>query len=326
MSTTTVETMVSRPDPEVRAPNRSYAPKYKLAVLAEIDAAETRGEIGEIMRREGLYSSLISEWRKQRERARWRRCRAAGPAASLIRCAAENARLRERVSKLEDELATATELIEAQGKVSALLQQISRQSAEAEVSVMLDANVETFAVGIGVARAARRSGSTPAPSAIAARLPRAASGPARHGNRRPGGRTRRRWRTRRRTASSPSCARSGSGIWPPPRCTRPCSTRAAICARNARCTGCWPNAGLVRERRRGGHHRHGHYGVPRLEADGPNQCWTWDITKLRGPTHGVALLLVHDHRHLLPQGRRLDDRRARIGEGRPPPDHRNLPP
>jgi hypothetical protein len=44
--------------------------------------------------------------------------------------AAENARLRQRVGKLEDELATATELIEAQGRVSALLQQISRRSAE----------------------------------------------------------------------------------------------------------------------------------------------------------------------------------------------------
>ena len=41
--------------------------------------------------------------------------------------------------------------------------------------------------------------------------------------------------------------------------------------------------GLVKERRRGGHQRRGAYGVPRLEATGPNQCWTWDITKLRGP-------------------------------------------
>ncbi len=44
--------------------------------------------------------------------------------------AAENARLRQRVTTLEDELATASALIEAQGKVSALLQQISRRSAE----------------------------------------------------------------------------------------------------------------------------------------------------------------------------------------------------
>ena len=61
---------------------------------------------------------------------RWRRCRVGGRAASLIRWPAENARLRQRVSKLEAELATADELIEAQGKVSALLQQISRKSAE----------------------------------------------------------------------------------------------------------------------------------------------------------------------------------------------------
>ena len=44
---------------------------------------------------------------------------------------------------------------------------------------------------------------------------------------------------------------------------------------------------LNRERRRGGHQRAGSYGVPRLQATGPNQCWTWDITKLRGPSKGV---------------------------------------
>ncbi|CAN5829028.1 IS3 family transposase [soil metagenome] len=45
--------------------------------------------------------------------------------------------------------------------------------------------------------------------------------------------------------------------------------------------------GLVRERRRGGHQRRGEYPIPRLEASGPNQCWTWDITKLPGPARGV---------------------------------------
>ena len=130
MSVTTVEAMPSRPDPEVRAPSRSYPPKYKLAVLAEIDAADTRGQIGEIMRREGLYSSLISEWRKQRDRGALEAMSGRRPGRKSDPVAAENARLRQRVSKLEEELATASELIEAQGKVSALLQQISRQSAE----------------------------------------------------------------------------------------------------------------------------------------------------------------------------------------------------
>jgi putative transposase len=49
--------------------------------------------------------------------------------------------------------------------------------------------------------------------------------------------------------------------------------------------------GLVRERRRGGHQRAGAYGVPRLEADGPNRVWTWDITALQGPTKGVKYYL-----------------------------------
>lgn len=49
--------------------------------------------------------------------------------------------------------------------------------------------------------------------------------------------------------------------------------------------------GLVRERRRGGHQRAGSYGAPRLEADGPNKVWTWDITALRGPTKGVKYFL-----------------------------------
>jgi transposase len=122
--------MVSRPDPEVRAPRRSYAPKYKLAVLAEIDAAQARGDVGEILRREGLYSSLVSEWRKQRDRGALEAMTGRRPGRPADPAAAENARLRARVAELEQQLATADDLIEAQGKVSALLQQLSRRSAD----------------------------------------------------------------------------------------------------------------------------------------------------------------------------------------------------
>lgn len=45
--------------------------------------------------------------------------------------------------------------------------------------------------------------------------------------------------------------------------------------------------GLLSERRRGGHSRRGLHPVPRLEATGPDECWSWDITKLRGPGKGV---------------------------------------
>ena len=57
------------PDPEVKAtkPRRRFTAKYKLSILAEIDACTTKGQIGTILRREGLYSSNLTTWRKQRE-------------------------------------------------------------------------------------------------------------------------------------------------------------------------------------------------------------------------------------------------------------------
>ena len=131
MSATTVDTMPSpRPDPEVRPARQSYPAKYKLQILAELDAADSKAARGEIMRREGLYSSLISAWRDQRDQGALEAMRAKRPGPKGDPLRAENARLRERVAGLEQRLATAEELIDAQGKVSALLQQHSRKSAE----------------------------------------------------------------------------------------------------------------------------------------------------------------------------------------------------
>jgi transposase len=125
-------------DSEVRRAKRSWPAQYKLDILNEIDEAKVAGEpgaVGEICRREGLYSSLISEWRNQRD---------AGALEGLggkptgrpktDKSRAELARLRQRVAELEAELGTANELIEAQGKVSALLQELSRKSAEPNTS------------------------------------------------------------------------------------------------------------------------------------------------------------------------------------------------
>ena len=70
MSVTTVEA-VPRPDPEVRPARQVYPAAYKLKVLAELDAADSKSERGEILRREGLYWSVVSEWRKQRDAAVW---------------------------------------------------------------------------------------------------------------------------------------------------------------------------------------------------------------------------------------------------------------
>lgn len=129
MSATTVE-VVASPDPEVRPPRQVYSTALKLRVLAELDAADSKAERGEILRREGLYSSLVSEWRKQRERGALEAMTGRRPGRKGDPVRAENARLRGRVQELERRLATAEELIDAQGKVSALLQQHNRKSAE----------------------------------------------------------------------------------------------------------------------------------------------------------------------------------------------------
>jgi len=58
------------PDPEVleRPMRRTYTADYKLKILKEADAAVEPGEIGALLRREGLYSSTLGNWRRQRER------------------------------------------------------------------------------------------------------------------------------------------------------------------------------------------------------------------------------------------------------------------
>ncbi len=125
---------VTADETEVRRAKRSWPAQYKLDILNEIDAAKASGEpgaVGEVCRREGLYSSLISEWRNQRD---------AGALEGLAdkpagrpkkdRTKADLAKARAELERLRGELATARELIEAQGKVSALLHDMSRKSAE----------------------------------------------------------------------------------------------------------------------------------------------------------------------------------------------------
>ena len=121
------------PDPQVpeRASRRTYAAKYKLAVLAEYDALDRDGK-GALLRRERLYTSLISEWRKQRDKGALEalgKTRGRPPADPVER---ENARLKAQVAKLEAELDTSRRVIEVQGKLSALLEQLATGSGTDE--------------------------------------------------------------------------------------------------------------------------------------------------------------------------------------------------
>ena len=118
-----------RPDPEVpeRARRRTFTAQYKLEVLAAYDAAGP-GEKGAILRREGLYSSHIVDWRRSRDAGAL-----AGPARPRGRPAADPrdaqiARLRKEKAKLEQELAKARFVVDVQSKLHALLETISKSA------------------------------------------------------------------------------------------------------------------------------------------------------------------------------------------------------
>jgi transposase len=58
------------PDPEVtpKGKRRIFAAAYKKKILAEADAAAGSGQIGELLRREGIYSSTLTRWRRERDK------------------------------------------------------------------------------------------------------------------------------------------------------------------------------------------------------------------------------------------------------------------
>lgn len=121
---------VTDPNPEVpeRAKRRSYTAKYKLEILAEYEGLDRDGK-GAVLRREGLYTSLISEWRKQRDRGALEALAAKAGRQPLDPVERDNARLRGRVDRLEAELGTARRVIEVQGKLSALLDELATDNA-----------------------------------------------------------------------------------------------------------------------------------------------------------------------------------------------------
>jgi transposase-like protein len=106
---------------------RQFSAKYKAKVLAEYDALP-RSSRGALLRREGLYSSLITTWRRQRDE---------GADAALARPAGrqkadprdrEIVRLTREVDRLGNELDKSRQVVEIQKKLSALLEQLATDS------------------------------------------------------------------------------------------------------------------------------------------------------------------------------------------------------
>ena len=115
------------PDPEVaeRAARRRFTAEYKLRMLRQADACTGIGELGALLRREGLYSSHLTTWRRQREEGSLaalspkKRGRPAAPASPLARRVAElereNARLTQRLQQAETIITVQKKLSEALG-------------------------------------------------------------------------------------------------------------------------------------------------------------------------------------------------------------------
>jgi transposase len=119
------------PDPEVpeRAKRpRSYSARYKAEILAEYETLDRQSK-GALLRREGLYTSLISEWRKQRDRGALQALGTPSGRPPVDPVERDNVRLRRENQRLAAELDTAKKVIEVQGKLSALLEQLATDSA-----------------------------------------------------------------------------------------------------------------------------------------------------------------------------------------------------
>lgn len=115
-----------RPDPEVvaKAKRRTFTAEYKQRILQEADrAATTPGGVGALLRREGLYSSHLVTWRRERQAGIFEALqpRKRGPRSQYNPLAEENQKLRRQVGQLTEKLRKAEIIIDVQKKVAALL-------------------------------------------------------------------------------------------------------------------------------------------------------------------------------------------------------------
>ena len=121
-----------QPDPEVvpRGKRRQFSAGYKLRILQEAEACEQPGQIGALLRREGLYSSQLSEWRRERQAGELQGLAAKVRGRKRNEQAAESAALRRENEQLKAQLAQAELLIAAQKKLAQALEQTLTASKE----------------------------------------------------------------------------------------------------------------------------------------------------------------------------------------------------
>ena len=111
------------PDPEVaeKPKRRRFSAEYRLRIVREADSCTQPGEIGALLRREGLYSSLLTAWRRQRDEGALEglRSKKRGPKAKAVDPRVK--RLEREVSRLKWKLEQAETIIDIQRKVAGIL-------------------------------------------------------------------------------------------------------------------------------------------------------------------------------------------------------------
>ena len=114
------------PDPELveQAKRRTFTAKYKAEILAKADACTEPGEVGELLRREGLYTSHLTYWRKQRKDGALKELGKPRGRKPVDRRDQEIAQLQRKLERSEVELAKMKRVVEIQGNVSALLEEM----------------------------------------------------------------------------------------------------------------------------------------------------------------------------------------------------------
>ena len=114
------------PDPELveQAKRRAFTAEYKARILAEADACSRPGEVGELLRREGLYTSHLTYWRKQRKDGALKELGQPRGRKPVDKRDAQIAALTRRAERAESELAKMKRVVEIQGNLSALLDEM----------------------------------------------------------------------------------------------------------------------------------------------------------------------------------------------------------
>ena len=261
-------------DPEVseQAKRRRFTAEYKLRIVREADACKGDGDVAALLRREGLYSSLLSSWRRQRDeiakvgmtsRKRGRKAKAEDPRVKELE--RENARLQRRLARVETMLEIQKKKLRTTGDPpESTRERPERLIVAAEELAGRIGQTAEACEALGVARSTlyrRRQPVTPKPK----RRPR----PHRALDE----------TEREEVLGALHCERfvdkAPAQVWATllDEGTYLCSIRTMY--------RILEEHGEVRERRN--QRRHPNYTKPELLAEAPNQVWSWDITKLRGP-------------------------------------------